>query len=1161
MPSTLENTYTGTNIYFTEYSVSFDTEPIPGSPILIGYDYQTTDIIAEYMGQQVVVGQLPISYFSSNSFFRLVVTLEVIGTNNTPIPYTVYFDFAEDGSILGSVDRNPFISVLPRPTITLTLSTNQFYDYGPTPLNISWVSDALDHVEIEVVSSTSILVYHDYNLPANGNFDLPYVLPGDYTVTITAFNEPLISTTDSDTFNVLISDREILPDSINNTNIVSDVDDITFDLLPLIISLNVGYLSDTSVELYYTTIDATYVDILTTFGQNSSGNPANGSIVFDNLSPNTAYNATVFAYDDEGNFDVRSILFEIETSIGVNSDRGVLGLKRGKDMTFAVSPGVYTKETDLSGIAEPFVGTNGCFAGRFRWGPCLERIRIANEESLGVIFGTPGTNIDNSIDFFVAAQYLSYAGALDVVRSASYNGTTYLNRNAVSYVNYNTLGYSSTAEQNITILNDEHYTNLTDGDLENNTFVARFPGELGNSIGISFVANSVALPNDEYLFSKDLVANKDQYFFTRSKSIKYFRTSTTSTARSIFDLGDWLIVNGVQYQVRGLTLDTTPGRVLGITVTAGGTGYTAVPTVAITGAGGTGATATATMGVSSTVTISNAGAGYTNGSYALVFTGGGGSGATGTVTIAGGEVTAVTITAAGTGYTSAPTLSIGGTPGTPSTAAVLTATLSVVSITVTAAGSGYTSASVGFTGTGTGATATAVFGSVDTIDLDRLYSGTVSSGTLATTFTNTSITELTKKWRWSNVISLEPSSECIHIIVYDVTGKITGTAGAVIEKYADLSFDSTARTVDGVSNYWMNRVNTISAYIRIGTADLAAIPLFLSNTDPNASGKDWISNSIRLKNGDDAFTSMGIDDDIAAYDLFKDPEQTDAPIIIGNYRSIFDEGGVTNSVLANYLIQNIAEIRKDSMVYLSCRREAVVNNPRNEVREILNDVMTLPSTSYAEMDSGWKYIYDRYNDRYLWVPTVGDHAGVYSRTDRNRDPWWSGAGEQRGLINNVVKLAFNPNESQRDQLYANRVNPVVNFPGIGTMIYGDKTLLSLASGFNRIPTRRLFIVLEKTLANAARFAMFEFNDNITRAQVYGILDSYLRDVKGRRGVEDYLIDVGDKVNTPEVVANNQFKGRIYIKPKYSINFIELNFINVGAIMSFDEAVSILNNTI
>ena len=168
---------------------------------------------------------------------------------------------------------------------------------------------------------------------------------------------------------------------------------------------------------------------------------------------------------------------------------------------------------------------------------------------------------------------------------------------------------------------------------------------------------------------------------------------------------------------------------------------------------------------------------------------------------------------------------------------------------------------------------------------------------------------------------------------------------------------------------------------------------------------------------------------------------------------------------------------------------------------------------------------------------------------------------ERGQINNVIKLAFNPNESQRDQLYSNRVNPIVNFPGIGTMLYGDKTLLSLASGFNRIPTRRLFIVLARTLANAARFAMFEFNDNITRAQVYGILNAYLQDVKGRRGVDDYLIDVGTKVNTPFVIANNQFKGRIYIKPKYSINFIELNFINVGAILSFDEAVSIINNSI
>lgn len=843
-------------------------------------------------------------------------------------------------------------------------------------------------------------------------------------------------------------------------------------------------------------------------------------------------------------------------------------------MTFSVSPGVYTKETDLSGIAEPFVGTNGCFAGRFRWGPCLERIRIPNEESLGVIFGTPSMHTDSAIDFFVAAQYLSYSGALDVVRSASHNGTTYLNKNAVAKVTFNTINASEVSEPPITILNNEQYTNMLDGVLKDNTFIARFAGEFGNNINVSFVANSTTLTGDQFKYNKDLTSIKNQFVFSRSKDVKFIRNNATPTtsARAIFDLGDWLDIDNAKYQIKGITLDTPAHRVISVNITNGGSEYTGTPTVVFGASPGVTATGTANLATTGSVnpiiTITSGGLGYTtssNGTWGT--TGGGGTGAYGTFTTDSfGVIDSIVVINGGSGYTGAPTIVLGGALGGSGSGAVLTPTIgyAIESITITNAGSGYTGApTIGITGTGTGFAGTTTIGSIDTITLNRLYDGEKSIITTPVVASNPLITTLTKYWRWSNVIASAPSSESIHIIVYDRTGAITGTVGSVIERHTDLSFDSASRTIDGTSNYWLNRVNTSSNYIRIGTADLSSIPLFITSSNPLASlsGLDYISNTIQLSGGDDVFSTMGLDDDITAYDLFKNPEETDAPLIIGNYRSIKDDNGTPNAVLANYLIQNIAEVRRDSVVFLSCRRESVVNNSRNEVRSILDDVETLPSTSYATLDSGWKYIYDRYNDRYIWVPTSGDHAGCYSRTDRNRDPWYSAAGEQRGLINNVIKLAFNPNESQRDQLYSNRVNPIVNFPGIGTMLYGDKTLLSLASGFNRIPTRRLFIVLARTLANAARFAMFEFNDNITRAQVYGMLNAYLQDVKGRRGVDDYLIDVGTKVNTPFVIANNQFKGRIYIKPKYSINFIELNFINVGAILSFDEAVSIINNSI
>lgn len=1185
MPSSLVNSYSGTNVHFNEYSVTFNTEPIPGSVILIGYDYLSHDIIAEYNGQQIIVGQVPIGYFSANDNFRLVITLEITGTNTTPIPYTVFFDFAEDGTVLGSADRNPFLAVLPRPVVNMNLSSTSFDDN--VDMTITWTSDATDHVEIVITNVDGIIVYSDFSAPVNGSYIFngltlnSFADKNPFTVNMTAFNEPLISTNTSDTFDLLVTDRTYDTNSINNNNSVGSPTGILLDLLPYIITADINVINDSTVELVYTTQDATFVDILSSFDQGALNLSPNGNFIFTNLQQGTVYSVTVMARDDESNIDVRTVLFELNES-GVNRDRGFLGLKRGKDMTFSVSAGVYTKETDLSGVAEPFVGTNGCFAGKFKWGPCLERIRIANEETLGVIFGKPSTNADNAIDFFTAASYLSYSSALDVVRVASYNGIAYLNKNSTVSVKYNGLVSGttvySTPEAAITILNDNHYTNLLDADLENNTFIAKHTGDLGNSIGIAIAVNSTAVATgDEYKYSTDYIAkyaadnvvnakyNKNAFFFSRSKRVTYVRPTVESTARSILDTNDWLSVDGQRYQVRSVTLGVD-NAILYVTVTNGGSGYTVAPAVSFSAGAATATSTLATTGsIKSTVTITAPGSGYTNadGTYALTFTDGGGTGAAGTVTITSGAVSAVTISNGGTGYTSAPTLSFAGT-GT-FVPAVLTPTIgyAVASVTVTGGGSGYTTApSVSFTGNGSGASATAHVASADFIDLDRLYTGVVSTGSYQTnTISNSSISELTKYWVYSNAVGLAPDSESLHVMVIDTLGKITGVPGSLLEKFANVSFDSAAKNSDGTTNYWLNRINTSSIYVRVGTSSLSEIPLFKSNTDTDAQSKDWIANLIYLVGGDDAFASMGMDDDIDAYDLFKSPEEADAPIIVGNYRSISNDGGQPNSVLANYLIQNIAEFRRDSVVFLSCRRESVVNNPKNEVREILKDVNTLPSTSYATMDSGWKYMYDKYNDRYWWIPTAGDHAGCYARTDRLLDPWYSAAGEKRGILNNVVKLAFNPNETQRDQLYPNRVNPVVTFPGIGTMIYGDKTLLSLSSSFNRIPTRRLFIVIEKTLANAARFALFEFNDASTRTQVYGIIDKYLRGVQGGRGIEDYAIDVSEKVNTPEVVALNQFKGRIYIKPKYSINFIELNFINVGALLSFDEAVSVLNNTV
>ena len=214
----------------------------------------------------------------------------------------------------------------------------------------------------------------------------------------------------------------------------------------------------------------------------------------------------------------------------------------------------------------------------------------------------------------------------------------------------------------------------------------------------------------------------------------------------------------------------------------------------------------------------------------------------------------------------------------------------------------------------------------------------------------------------------------------------------------------------------------------------------------------------------------------------------------------------------------------------------------------------LRSTSYAVIDSGAKYQYDKYNDTYHYVPLNGDIAGLCVRTDSTRDPWFSPAGFSRGNIKNIVKHSFNPKQSDRDQLYKHGINPVVNFPGQGVVLYGDKTMLTQPSAFDRINVRRLFIVLEKAISTAAKFALFEFNDDFTRAAFRNLVEPYLRDVQGRRGIYDFRVVCDTTNNTPQVIDANQFVGDIYIKPARSINFIQLNFVAVRTGVEFDEIV-------
>ena len=394
----------------------------------------------------------------------------------------------------------------------------------------------------------------------------------------------------------------------------------------------------------------------------------------------------------------------------------------------------------------------------------------------------------------------------------------------------------------------------------------------------------------------------------------------------------------------------------------------------------------------------------------------------------------------------------------------------------------------------------------------------------------------------------------IHIIVVDEEGKFTGTSGTVLEKWAYVSKASDAKDDSGNTLYYKNVIANKSKYIRWmshPTANAIATYSNVSSTWGNtSSGTSFtrLASAVTLSLGNG--TSAGADGTIVAanttagYNLFSSAESTDISLII--------TGPGANTISSSLV--SLVETRKDCIVFFSPAKSDVVDNAGGEAAACVTQATSIGNSSYAFLDCNWKYQYDKYNDVYRWVPLNGDIAGLCAKTDIEKDPWFSPGGLNRGQIRNVVKLAWNPNKTERDTLYVKGVNPVVTFQGEGTVLFGDKTLLSKPSAFDRINVRRLFIVLEKAIARAARFSMFEFNDQFTRAQFIALVEPYLRDVQGRRGITDYRVVCDDTNNTGEVIDRNEFIGDIYIKPARSINFIQLNFVAVRTGVSFEEVV-------
>ena len=414
--------------------------------------------------------------------------------------------------------------------------------------------------------------------------------------------------------------------------------------------------------------------------------------------------------------------------------------------------------------------------------------------------------------------------------------------------------------------------------------------------------------------------------------------------------------------------------------------------------------------------------------------------------------------------------------------------------------------------------------------------------------------KIKRRWKYYESVDRAPgtskyvsdrsgSGDELHIVVVDEDGVISGEPGRVLESFSSLSKASDAKTPQGDDNYYPNVLYNRSQYIywmdHLTTG---------TNWGNAASGTTFTAvdtNSLESLSGGNNGSAVTDGQLKTAYEKFQDAETVDVGLIMAG-----PSGSATH---VDNLI-TIAEERKDAVVFASPQRSDVVNitNSNTQTNNVKGFFDTIRSSSYAVFDSGYKYQYDRYSDVYRFVPLNGDIAGLAARTDTVADSWFSPAGFNRGIVRGAVKLAYNPTKSQRDILYPARINPVATFPGQGTILFGDKTGLTTPSAFDRINVRRLFIVLEKAIATASKFQLFEFNDEFTRANFRNIVEPFLREVQGRRGITDFLVVCDETNNTGEVIDRNEFIAEIFIKPARSINFITLSFVATRTGVSFDE---------
>ena len=770
-------------------------------------------------------------------------------------------------------------------------------------------------------------------------------------------------------------------------------------------------------------------------------------------------------------------------------------------MAFQVSPGINTSEVDLTTIVPTVSTTAGAIGGLFRWGPVNNTQVVSSETDLINRYGYP-TNY-NAETWFTAANFLAYGNQLWVSRGANTTDTT-LNGNGswTAVVDSSNSVANSVANGTYTganvstifnILNtDDYLTKYNAGSFAGQPNYL-YAAQYPGALGSSLAISLVDTPT---AFSSNLV-NIANTTFTPSSNVVVFgfndNSATINAATTAANMASYVAWNSL---TNGdfLTIGNSSIGYQYIQVTSKGNAPVFVANVGTV--------------TSSNITITSLSS-TANVSVGMVVTANVSGFANGVTVVAVVNSTAVNVSSQFTGSTSSANIHFAQETLSLNLASNYSLTPSSLSL----------SGNVG--------------------RLWQFYSSvTAAPGTSP----------------WVSQYGNSSAIDEMHLVIYDKLGTITGSAGQPLEVFQGISRATDAQTLDGSNNYYIGILNNVSKWAwwtnHRGGSSYVANSLAISTL---TSATYLTPLSVQFAGGQDGFTESAVGNNIGvitnAYDQFKSTEGGNVSLIMAG------KADDTNQVqLANYIIQNIANVRKDCVAFVSPHKATVVSNFGGERSAITTFRNSLVSTSYAVMDSGYKYQYDKYNDIYRYVPLNGDIAGLCVNTDTVRDPWWSPAGFNRGQIKNIVKLAYNPNKTDRDILYPISVNPVVTFPGQGTILYGDKTLLAKPSAFDRINVRRLFIVLEKAIATAAQYSLFEFNDEFTRAQFVSLVTPFLKDVQGRRGIYDFKVVCDTTNNTGQVIDANQFVGDIYVKPARSINYIQLNFVAVRTGVDFAEIV-------